>query len=49
MDIKIVGTSLNLNVEKKIGKVNRDYLLSRNVAEEQLKLEADIYCGDHYA
>lgn len=46
MDIKIVGTSLNLNVEKKIGKVNRDYLLSRNVAEEQLKLEADIYCGD---
>lgn len=43
MEIKIVETSLNLRVEKKLGKVNSDYHLSKTVAEEQLKLGADVY------
>lgn len=48
MEIKIVETSLNLRVEKRLGRVNRDYLLSKEVAEEQLKLEADVYCNVEY-
>lgn len=48
MEIKIVETSLNLRVEKRLGKVNRDYLLSKEVAEEQLKLGADVYCNVEY-
>lgn len=48
MEIKIVETSLNLRVEKKLGKVNCDYRLSKEVAEEQLKLEADVYCNVEY-
>lgn len=48
MEIKIVETSLNLRVEKRLGKTNRDYLLSKDVAEEQLKLKADIYCNVEY-
>lgn len=48
MEIKIVETSLNLRVEKRLGKVNSDYLLSKDVAKEQLKLEADIYCNVEY-
>jgi len=43
VEIKIVETSLNLRVEKKLGKVNSDYHLSKTVAEEQLKLGADVY------
>ena len=46
MEIKIVESSLNLRVEK--GKVNSDYLLSKEVAEEQLKLGADVYCNVEY-
>lgn len=48
MEIKIVETSLNLRVEKRLGKVNSDYLLSKEVAEEQLKLGADVYCNIEY-
>ena len=48
MEIKIVETSLNLRVEKRLGKVNSDYLLSKKVAEEQLKLGADVYCNVEY-
>ena len=48
MEIKIVETSLNLRVEKRLGKVNSDYLLSKEVAEEQLKLGADVYCNVEY-
>lgn len=48
MKIKIVETSLNLRVEKRLGKVNSDYLLSKEVAEEQLKLGADVYCNIEY-
>ena len=42
MEIKIAETSLNLRVEKRLGKVNSDYLLSKDVAEKQLKLGADV-------
>ena len=45
MEFKIVETSLNLRVERKFGKKNKDYLLSKDVAEEQLKLGADVYCN----
>lgn len=48
MDLKIVETSLNLRVERKLGKVLKDYSLSKNVAIEQLKLEADVYCNLEY-
>lgn len=48
MEIKIVETSLNLRVEKRLGRVNNDYLLSKEVAEEQLKLGADVYCNVEY-
>lgn len=48
MELKIVETSLNLRVERKLGKENEDYLLSKEVAEEQLKLEADVYCNVEY-
>ena len=48
MKTKIVETSLNLRVEKSLGKMNTDYLLSKDIAEEQLKLEADIYCNVEY-
>ncbi|MDO5126952.1 MAG: hypothetical protein Q4D54_04300 [Eubacteriales bacterium] len=48
MEIKIVETSLNLRVEKKLGRVNSDYLLPKEVAEEQLKLGADVYCNVEY-
>lgn len=48
MEIKIVETSLNLRVEKRLGKVNSDYHLSKEVAEEQLKLGADVYCNVEY-
>lgn len=48
MEIKIVETSLNLRVEKRLGRVNSDYLLSQEVAEEQLKLGADVYCNVEY-
>ena len=33
MEIKIAETSLNLRVEKRLGKVNSDYLLSKDVAD----------------
>ena len=48
MEIKIVETSLNLRVEKRLGKGNNDYLLSKEVAEKQLKLGADVYCNVEY-
>ena len=48
MELKIVETSLNLRVERRLGKQNRDYLLSKDVAEEQLKLGADVYCNVEY-
>ena len=48
MKLKIVETSLNLRVERKYGKENMDYLLSKEVAEEQLKLDADVYCNVEY-
>lgn len=48
MELKIVETSLNLRVERRLGKQNKDYLLSKDVAEEQLKLEADVYCNVEY-
>lgn len=48
MEIKIVETSLNLRVEKRLGKVNSEYHLSKEVAEEQLKLGADVYCNVEY-
>lgn len=48
MELKIVETSLNLRVERSLGKENRDYLLSLDVAEEQLKLGADVYCNVEY-
>ena len=48
MEFKIVETSLNLRVERKFGKKNKDYLLSKDVAEEQLKLGADVYCNVEY-
>lgn len=48
MELKIVETSLNLRVERRLGKKNNDYLLSKDVAEEQLKLKADIYCNVEY-
>lgn len=48
MELKIVETSLNLRVERRYGKQNKDYLLSKDVAEEQLKLEADVYCNVEY-
>ena len=48
MEIKIAETSLNLRVEKRLGKVNSDYLLSKDVAEKQLKLGADVYCNVEY-
>ena len=48
MEFKIVETSLNLRVERKFGKKNNDYLLSKDVAEEQLKLGADVYCNVEY-
>ena len=44
----LVETSLNLRVERRFGKENKDYLLSKDVAEEQLKLEADVYCNVEY-
>ncbi|MCI5713243.1 MAG: hypothetical protein SO160_11610 [Lachnospiraceae bacterium] len=48
MEFKIVETSLNLRVERRFGKENKDYLLSKDVAEEQLKLGADVYCNVEY-
>lgn len=48
MEIKIAETSLNLRVEKRLGRVNSDYLLSKDVAEKQLKLGADVYCNVEY-
>lgn len=48
MELKIVETSLNLRVERKLGKENKDYLLSKDVAKKQLKLEADVYCNVEY-
>ena len=48
MEIKIVETSLNLRVEKRLGKVNSDYLLSKELAKKQLKLGADVYCNVEY-
>lgn len=48
MELKIVETSLNLRVERRYGKKNMDYLLSKDVAEEQLKLDADVYCNVEY-
>ena len=48
MNLKIVESSLNLRVERRLGKENKDYLLSKEVAEEQLKLEADVYCNVEY-
>lgn len=48
MELKIVETSLNLRLERRLGKNNKDYLLSKDVAEEQLKLEADVYCNVEY-
>lgn len=48
MEIKIVETSLNLRVEKRLGKVHSDYYLSKDVAEQQIKLAADIYCNVEY-
>ena len=48
MEIEIVETSLNLRVEKGLGKVNNDYLLSKDVADKQLKLGADVYCNVEY-
>ena len=48
MELKIVETSLNLRVERRFGKENKDYLLSKDVAEEQLKFEADVYCNVEY-
>lgn len=48
MEFKIVETSLNLRVERRFGKKNKDYLLSKDVAEEQLKLGADVYCNVEY-
>lgn len=48
MEIKIVETSLNLRVEKRLGRVNSEYILSKEVAEEQLKLGADVYCNVEY-
>lgn len=48
MEMKIAETSLNLRVEKRLGKVNSDYLLSKDVAEKQLKLGADVYCNVEY-
>lgn len=48
MELKIVETSLNLRVERRLGKENKDYLLSKDVAEEQLGLEADVYCNVEY-
>lgn len=48
MKLKIVETSLNLRVERRLGKTNNDYLLSKEVAEEQLKLKADVYCNVEY-
>lgn len=48
MELKIVETSLNLRVEKRLGKTNKDYLLSKEVAKEQLKLDADVYCNVEY-
>lgn len=48
MELKIVETSLNLRVERRLGKQNNDYLLSKDVAEEQLKLDADVYCNVEY-
>lgn len=46
--MKIVETSLNLRVEKRLGKTADDYCLSKDIAEEQLKLAADIYCNVEY-
>ena len=40
MELKIVETSLNLRVERTLGEQNNDYLLLKNVAEEQLKVNA---------
>ena len=48
MEFKIVETSLNLRGERRFGKKNKDYLLSKDVAEEQLKLGADVYCNVEY-
>ena len=48
MELKIVETSLNLRLERRLGKQNKDYLLSKDVAEEQLKLGADVYCNVEY-
>ena len=48
MNLKIVESSLNLRVERRLGKENKDYLLSKEVAEEQLKLDADVYCNVEY-
>lgn len=48
MQIKIVESSLNLRVQKRLGKGNDDYFLSKDVADAQLKLEADIYCNVEY-
>lgn len=48
MELKIVETSLNLRVEKRLGKTNNDYVLAREVALEQLKLNADVYCNVEY-
>ena len=48
MKLKIVESSLNLRVERRLGKENKDYLLSKEVAEEQLKLDADVYCNVEY-
>lgn len=41
MNLKIVETSLNLRIER--GRDRMDYTLSREVAEKQLALAADVY------
>lgn len=48
MEIKIVETSLNLRVERRLGKKNKDYVLSKDVAEKQIELGADVYCNVEY-
>lgn len=46
MRLKVVETSLNLRVER--GRDRMDYILSEEVAEKQLSLEADVYCNVEY-
>lgn len=43
MKLKIVETSLNLRIEK--GRDRMDYTLSKEVADKQLALMADVYCN----